>query len=156
MNPSRHSSYCSRPARVFSTFIVRISSISSIRVSARSTIAIRRIIAHLPPGSWKERNRELPRGGHSASETTLRRIRASSLENLPLALNPAKGGIEFIRIYDNSRSESKPRVALESRRGRIVRLAAEFPQWLQRAPGWTDRDLDRQQKELARGFDPGH
>jgi len=44
--------------------------------------------------------RRAARGGHSASETTRRRIHASSLENLPLALSPGKSGIEFIRIYD--------------------------------------------------------
>ncbi len=99
--------------------------------------------------------RRAARGGHSASGTTLRRIHASSLENLPLALSPGKSGIEFIRIYDNSRSESGPGLALESRRGRIVQLAAEFPQWLQRALHWTDRDLDRHRKELARARDLG-
>ena len=99
--------------------------------------------------------RRAARGGHSASEATLRRIHTSSLENLPLALSPDKSGIEFIRIYDNSRSESGPSLALDSRRGRIVRLAAEFPQWLQRALGWTDRDLDRHRRELARGLDFG-
>jgi predicted ABC-type ATPase len=99
--------------------------------------------------------RRAARGGHSASETTLRRIHASSLENLPLALSPGKSGIESIRIYDNSISESGPRLVLESRRDGIVRLAADFPQWLQRALHWTDQDLDRHRNELARGRDRG-
>ena len=99
--------------------------------------------------------RRAVRGGHSASETTLRRIHASSLANLPLALNPARSGIEFIRIYDNSGPEGRPSLALESHRGRVVRLAAQFPQWLQRALHWTDRDLDRHRTELARGLDLG-
>ena len=43
------------------------------------------------------------RGGHSASETTLRRILSSSLRNLPAALAPDASGIESVRIYDNSR-----------------------------------------------------
>src|SRR5207253_9669939 len=34
--------------------------------------------------------RRAARGGHSASETTLRRIHASSLGNLPVALNPGE------------------------------------------------------------------
>ena len=46
--------------------------------------------------------RRAARGGHSASETTLRRIHASSLANLPLALSPETSGIEIVRIYDNS------------------------------------------------------
>ncbi|MGA3025637.1 MAG: AAA family ATPase [Bryobacteraceae bacterium] len=99
--------------------------------------------------------RRAARGGHSASEATLRRIHTSSLGNLPLALSPARSGIEFIRIYDNSRSECAPSLALESRRGRIVRITAEFPQWLQRALRWTDRDLDLHRKELARGLNRG-
>lgn len=51
--------------------------------------------------------RRAAHGGHSASETTLRRIHASSLANLPVALDPEKSGIEIVRIYDNSRSESR-------------------------------------------------
>ncbi len=99
--------------------------------------------------------RRAARGGHAASETTLRRIHASSLENLPLALSPARSGIEFIRIYDTSISETGPSLALESHRCRIVRLAADFPQWLQRALHWGDRDLDQYRKELARTLDLG-
>jgi hypothetical protein len=52
--------------------------------------------------------RRAARGGHSASETTLRRIHASSLANLPIALNPEESGIEILRIYDNSQPESRP------------------------------------------------
>ena len=63
--------------------------------------------------------------GHSASKATLRRIHASSQGNLPTALNPSKSGIEFVRIYDNSRFESRPDLVLEARRGRVVRLAAD-------------------------------
>ena len=85
--------------------------------------------------------RRAARGGHSASETTLRRIHASSLANLPLALNPKKSSIDFVRIYDNSQGESPPSLVLESRHGRIVRLAADFPAWLSRALGWTQQDL---------------
>lgn len=99
--------------------------------------------------------RRAARGGHSASEATLRRIHASSLVNLPLALNPDKSGIEFIRIYDNSRFESRPNLVLEGRRGRIVRLATDFPGWLQRALGWTQQDLNRYRTDLTRQRDIG-
>jgi predicted ABC-type ATPase len=37
--------------------------------------------------------RRAARGGHSASEATLRRIHASSLSNLPLALNPDRAAL---------------------------------------------------------------
>src|SRR6266567_4400496 len=80
--------------------------------------------------------RRAARGGHSASESTLRRIHASSMANLPLALRPNKSGIEFVRIYDNSRFEGRPTLVLEAGRGKIVRLATEFPGWLQQALGW--------------------
>jgi len=93
--------------------------------------------------------RRAARGGHSASEATLRRIHASSLANLPVALNPEKSSIDFIQIYDNSRFETPPKLVLEARRGRIVRLAANFPAWLQRALGWTQRDLNEQRADLA-------
>ena len=92
-------------------------------------------------------------GGHSASESTLRRIHVSSLGNLPTALIQDKSGIEIVQIYDNSRSESRPRLVLEVRRGRIVRLADSFPDWLQHALGWTQHDLERHRRELMRGRD---
>jgi predicted ABC-type ATPase len=94
--------------------------------------------------------RRAARGGHSASERTLRRIHASSLGNLPLALMPDKGGIEIVRIYDNSRFERRPSLVLEGRRGRIVRLAESVPEWLQQALGWTQDELDRRRMEIAR------
>lgn len=72
--------------------------------------------------------RRAERGGHSASETALRRIHASSLANPPVVLNPEKSGIEIVRIYDNSHSESRPSLVLEAHRGRIVRLADNFPE----------------------------
>jgi predicted ABC-type ATPase len=89
-------------------------------------------------------------GGHAASERTLRTIHASSLGNLPLALNPTKNAIEIIRIYDNSRLESRPSLVLEARQGRIVRLAESFPGWLQAALAWTPHDLERRRRDLAR------
>src|SRR5580658_640977 len=77
------------------------------------------------------------RGGHSASETTLRRIHSNSLRNLPTALVPAESGIESVRVYDNSRFGESPRLILQIEQGRIVRMADHFPIWLQSALGWT-------------------
>lgn len=76
--------------------------------------------------------RRAGRGGHSASEATLRRIHASSLANLPLALNPEKSSIDLLRIYDNYGFQRRPNLVLEARRGKIIRLAADFPEWLLR------------------------
>jgi predicted ABC-type ATPase len=97
--------------------------------------------------------RRAVRGGHSASETTLRRIHASSLANLPLVFNPEMSGIDFVRIYDNSRSETRQDPVLEARHGSIVLLGPDFPEWLRRALGWTPAELTRQRAEVARHSD---
>jgi hypothetical protein len=77
-----------------------------------------------------------------SSETTLRRIYASSLGNLPAALIPDRSGIDIVQIYDNSRTESRPALVLEVRSGRIVRIAEQLPSWLRQALGWT-QDVSR-------------
>ena len=99
--------------------------------------------------------RRAARGGHSASESTLRRIHARSLANLPTAMIPDQSGIEIVQIYDNSRNESRPNLVLEARRGSIVRIAVDFPQWLQLALGWTEHDLEGHRRELMRRHDIG-
>jgi len=93
--------------------------------------------------------RRAARGGHSASETTLRRIHASSLRNLPLALDPAKSGIEIVRVYDNSTAQGRPRLVLAVRRGKVLLLANPFPQWLQQALGWTPEDLEIRRRAIT-------
>jgi predicted ABC-type ATPase len=55
------------------------------------------------------------RGGHAASEATLRRIHTASLNNLPVALVPEQSGIEFVRVYDNSGFGQSPALVLEVR-----------------------------------------
>jgi predicted ABC-type ATPase len=95
--------------------------------------------------------RRASRGGHSASEGTLRRIHASSLANLPIALDPEKSAIETVRIYDNSREEATPTLVLAVRAGRVTRLADDFPNWLQTALGWTEEDVRRHREELQHG-----
>jgi predicted ABC-type ATPase len=94
--------------------------------------------------------RRAARGGHAASETTLRRIHASSLANLPIALNPEMSGIEIVRIYDNSRPEAKPILVLAARRGKIIRLRDSVPDWLVQALGWTQQELDIRRREPMR------
>lgn len=47
-----------------------------------------------PSSATSNESNAAPReGGHSASETTLRRIHASSLANLPIALNPEESDV---------------------------------------------------------------
>jgi predicted ABC-type ATPase len=94
--------------------------------------------------------RRAARGGHSASETTLRRIHASSLANLRLALSPEMSGIEIVRIYDNSRFEDRPMLVLAARGGKVVWLRGRFPDWLQEALGWSQRELEDRRRDLMR------
>ena len=82
-------------------------------------------------------------GGHSASDGTLRQIHTSSISNLRVALDPAESGIESVRIFDNTRFDRPAARVLTARDGRIVRIAADFPAWLQTALGWTQQDLDQ-------------
>jgi predicted ABC-type ATPase len=89
-------------------------------------------------------------GGHSASDGTLRQIHASSMSNLRLALDPAESGIESVRIFDNTRFDRPATRVLSARDGRILRIAADFPAWLQTALGWTQQDLDRVRSTLTK------
>jgi predicted ABC-type ATPase len=84
--------------------------------------------------------RRAARGGHSASESTLRRIHANSLANLPLALGAASS-VDLLTIYDNSDFEGRPHLVLESVNGKLVRLAEQFPEWLRSALHWSEEDL---------------
>jgi predicted ABC-type ATPase len=88
------------------------------------------------------------RAGHSASKTTLRRIHANSLRNLPTALVPAKSGIESVRVYDNSRFGEPPKLVLQTEQGRVVRMGDHFPMWLQSALGWTSTRVAKERASL--------
>ena len=68
-------------------------------------------------------------GGHSASETTLRRIYEASLANL----RPAIDCVDQLWVYDNSRVGREPALVLESSGGQITFLADPAPAWLQSA-----------------------
>jgi predicted ABC-type ATPase len=88
------------------------------------------------------------RAGHSASETTLRRIHSNSLRNLPTALVPAESGIESVRVYDNSRFGEPPRLVLQAQQGQVVRIAKYFPMWLQSALSWTSTRAAEERERL--------
>jgi len=90
-------------------------------------------------------------GGHAASESTLRRIYDSSLINLPLALDPAESGIEEARVFDNSGFQTVPKLVLEIRSGRVVRLADDFPAWIRSALRWSESDLQNWRRGLNAG-----
>lgn len=72
-------------------------------------------------------------GGHGASESTLRRIHSSSLNNLPRAAEEA----DHLWVYDNSLIGGPPRFVLEANSGRIVYVDDPPPQWLIDAFGWA-------------------
>ena len=67
-------------------------------------------------------------GGHSASETTLRRIYASSLANLPQAM----AEMDDLWVYDNTEVGGPPKLLLEAEKGRICYFAEDLPDWLAR------------------------
>ena len=71
-------------------------------------------------------------GGHSASDSMLRRIYESSLGKLTLAVNE----VDELQVYDNSELEAEPRLVMESRDGQIVFLADNPPHWLTEEFGW--------------------
>ena len=98
--------------------------------------------------------RRAARGGHAASESTLRRIHESSMANLPIALDPTQSGIGDVRVFDNSVDEQTPRLTLEVKLGRVVHVSDEFPAWLQSALNWTV--LDIQQARLSADIGSGH
>lgn len=65
-------------------------------------------------------------GGHSASETTLRRIFDSSMANLRQAIQQ----MDLLEVYDNSAPGGPPDRVLESRNGEVLFVADDAPPWL--------------------------
>jgi predicted ABC-type ATPase len=70
-------------------------------------------------------------GGHSASETTLRRIYQASLANLTRAVTEMDG----LWVYDNSLVGGPPTLLLQSEKGAIRFLIDTPPNWLNTALG---------------------
>jgi predicted ABC-type ATPase len=65
-------------------------------------------------------------GGHSASETALRRIYEASLRNLRRAVQE----MDILWVYDNSCIDASHPLVLEAREGEICFLAGDAPNWL--------------------------
>jgi predicted ABC-type ATPase len=65
-------------------------------------------------------------GGHSASETTLRRIYEASLRNLRRAVLE----MDILWVYDNTAIDASHPLVLEARSGEICFLADDAPGWL--------------------------
>jgi len=68
-------------------------------------------------------------GGHSASETTLRRIYDASLRNLRRAIQE----LDLVWVYDNTELDASHPLVLETRGGEIQYLADDPPSWLNEA-----------------------
>ena len=71
-------------------------------------------------------------GGHSASETTLRRIHNASLRNLPRAIEET----DELWIYDNTMLGGPAQLVLEAKAGTIVFLENPSPAWLAGVLEW--------------------
>jgi predicted ABC-type ATPase len=65
-------------------------------------------------------------GGHSVSETTLRRIDEARLRNLRRAVLE----MDILWVYDNTSTEASHPLVLEARNGEICFLSEEAPSWL--------------------------
>jgi predicted ABC-type ATPase len=65
-------------------------------------------------------------GGHSASETTLRRIHEASLRNIRRAVLE----MDMLWVYDNTSIDASHPLVLEARNGEISFLADDAPAWL--------------------------
>ena len=68
-------------------------------------------------------------GGHSASETTLRRIYEASLANLRRAVQE----MDILWVYDNTAIDASHPMVLEARNGEIRLLTDDPPHWLTEA-----------------------
>ncbi len=69
------------------------------------------------------------RGGHSAPEAILRGTYEASISNLARAIRE----VDALRVYNNSEWGTPPKLSLESKDGNVTYLAAQLPDWLQRA-----------------------
>lgn len=68
-------------------------------------------------------------GGHSASESTLRRIYDASLNNLPRAIRE----LGTVWVYDNTQVDASHSLVLHAAEGEIHFLADQPPTWLTEA-----------------------
>ena len=68
-------------------------------------------------------------GGHSASETTLRRIYDASLRNLQRAIQE----LDLVWVYDNTQLDASHPLVLETRSGIVHFLAEDPPTWQRKA-----------------------
>ena len=76
-------------------------------------------------------------GGHSGSEDTVRKIRSSSLANLPRVFDELGKTIGLLEVNDNSAFGMPPKLIVSFLGREITFLAPELPAWMDEALGQT-------------------
>jgi predicted ABC-type ATPase len=76
-------------------------------------------------------------GGHSGSEDTVRKIRSTSLDNLPRVFDELGKTIDLFDLYDNSAFGMPPKLIASFLGREISFLASELPAWMDEALGQT-------------------
>jgi predicted ABC-type ATPase len=76
-------------------------------------------------------------GGHSGSEDTVRKIRSSSMGNLPRVLDELGKTIDLLELNDNSVFGMPPKLIASFLGHEITFLASELPAWMDEALGQT-------------------
>lgn len=84
-------------------------------------------------------------GGHAASSSTLGRIYDASLRNLSRALRM----LDEVEVFDNAAFAKKPRLVLESFRGRLTYIAQDVPDWLTSALRNTEFEITPQLRAVV-------
>jgi predicted ABC-type ATPase len=90
-------------------------------------------------------------GGHSGSEDTVRKIRSSSLGNLPHVLDELGKTVDFLNLYDNSVFGTAPKLIASFLGREITFLETELPAWMDEAFGQTLYSTAKLREYFERG-----
>ena len=90
-------------------------------------------------------------GGHSGSEDTVRKIRSTSLGNLPRVLDELGKTIDLLDLYDNSAYKMTPKLIASFLGREITFLAPELPEWIEEALGQTSYSTEKLREFFAQG-----
>ena len=90
-------------------------------------------------------------GGHSGSEDTVRKIRSSSLGNLPRVFDELGKTIDLFELNDNSVFGVPPRLIASFLGREITFLASELPAWMDEALGQTSYSTGKLREFFERG-----
>ena len=90
-------------------------------------------------------------GGHSGSEDTVRKIRSSSLGNLPRVFTELEKTIDLFDLYDNSALGMPPKLIASFLGREVTFLASELPAWMDEALGQTPYSAVKLRKFFGQG-----